>query len=74
MCRKEMIQMSVHIDEVLDYLDKNLVCQRSDGMRSLMEILGEAYLGHGGSREEVTAFSQGVLTGMLLMTEVNRLP
>lgn len=74
MCRKEMVEMSVCIDEVLDYLDKHLVCQRCDGMASLMEVLGQAYLGRGGSREEVTAFSRGVLTGMLLMTEVNRLP
>ena len=66
--------MSVYIDEVLDYLDRNMVCQRADGMLSLMDVLYDAYVGHGGSREEVTAFAQGVLTGMLLMTEVNRLP
>ena len=66
--------MSVYIDEVLDYLDRNLVCQRADGMPSLMEILQQAYIGHGGDEKEVTAFAQGVLTGMLLMTEVNRLP
>jgi len=66
--------MSIHIDEVLDYLDKNLICQHADSMPTLMEVLHDAYIGHGGSKEEVTAFSQGVLTGMLLMTEVNRLP
>ena len=66
--------MSVCIDEVLDYLDRNQVCRYSDGMPSLMEVLKAAYLGHGGGAEELTAFSQGVLTGMLLMTEVNRLP
>ena len=68
--------MSIHIAEVLDYLDENLVCLRADGMHSLMEVLHEAYAAHSSvtSREEVTAFSQGVLTGMLLMTEVNRLP
>lgn len=31
--------MSVCIDEVLDYLDNHLVCQRCDGMGSLMEGL-----------------------------------
>lgn len=68
--------MSIHINEVLDYLDEQLVCQRADGMQSLMEMLYEAYTVHdsGGSQNEVTAFAQGVLTGMLLMTEVNRLP
>lgn len=66
--------MSVYIEEVLDYLDQNLVCQQADGMSSLMEILQKIYMGHGGSPKEVTAFSQGVLTGLLLMTEVNRLP
>lgn len=67
--------MSIHIDEVLDYLDKNLVCRRADGMPSLMKLLHDAYAEHSsGSAAEVTAFSQGVLTGMLLMTEVNRLP
>lgn len=66
--------MSIHIAEVPDYLDEHLVCQRSENMPSLMEVLHAAYMDHGGSREEVNAFSQGVLTGMLLMTEVNRLP
>ena len=67
--------MSIHINEVLDYLDEHLVCQRAEGMSSLMEVLYDAYAVHGAdsSREEVMAFSQGVLTGMLLMTEVNRL-
>ena len=66
--------MSVYIDEVLDYLDRNLVCQHADGMASLMNTLQKTYMGYGGSDNEVTAFSQGVLTGMLLMSEVNRLP
>ena len=66
--------MSVCIDEVLDYLDKNLVCQRTDSMPALLEVLHDAYIDYGGSREEVTAFSQGVLAGMMLMTEVDRLP
>ena len=47
----------------------------SAGMPSLMKLLHDAYAEHSsGSAAEVTAFSQGVLTGMLLMTEVNRLP
>ena len=66
--------MSVHIDEVLDYLDQNLVCRRTDGMPALMEVLQKTYMEHGGNAQEVIAFSHGVLTGMLLMTEVNRLP
>lgn len=68
--------MSIHINEVLDYLDEQLVCQRADGMPSLMELLYDAYAvhDHGGGKDEVKAFAQGVLTGMLLMTEVNRLP
>lgn len=67
--------MAVCMDEVLDYLDRNLVCQRADGMPGLLKLLHDAYAHHStGSQAEVTAFSQGVLTGMLLMTEVNRLP
>lgn len=70
--------MSIHIDEVLDYLDANLVCQRSEDMPSLMAVLRDAYTLHGSAGHtepaELTAFSQGVLTGMLLMTEVNRVP
>lgn len=70
--------MSIHINEVLDYLDDHLVCQRSEGMPSLMAVLREAYVlhdtGEKPSDPELLAFSQGVLTGMMLMTEVNRLP
>lgn len=68
--------MSVHIDEVLDYLDKNLICQRSEDMPSLMAALREAYLLYDTGEETpaVTAFSQGVLTGMMLMTEVKWMP
>ena len=70
--------MSIHIDEVLDYLDANLVCQRAEGMPSLMEALRDAYRLHdsaeGGESPELRAFSQGVVTGMMLMTEVNRVP
>ena len=102
--------MSICIDEVLDYLDRNLVCQQADSMESLMEVLRDAYIRHNDSEgekirsgflqlrqllhsispeafdsvfsvvcdlcmeHELLAFSQGVLTGMLLMTEVNRLP
>lgn len=70
--------MSIHIDQVLDYLDEHLVCQRSEDMPSLMAALRDAYMLHDLAVEaespELTAFSQGVLTGMLLMTEVNRAP
>ena len=102
--------MSIHIHEVLDYLDRHLVCQQADSKESLMEVLHDAYSLHNdaeGERirsgfaqfrqvlypispeafdsvfsivcdlcmeHELLAFSQGVLTGMLLMTEVNRLP
>jgi len=102
--------MPIHIDQVLDYLDDHLVCQTSDSMDSLMEVLHDAYLLHDRPDEEtirkqfaqlreilhpispdtfervfsivcdlciaheLQAFSQGVLTGMQLMTEVNRLP
>lgn len=70
--------MSIHIDEVLDYLDNNLVCQKAEGMPALMAVLREAYVlhdtGETESDPELLAFSQGVLTGMMLMTEVNRIP
>lgn len=102
--------MSVHIHQVLDYLDAQRVCQTSDSMETLLETIYEAYercncfetdetkmwlrkingmldilpprlhdhLLHlifclCGSQEKL-AFSQGILAGMLLMTEVNRLP
>ncbi len=68
--------MAIHINEVLDYLDGQLVCQRAEGMSSL--VLREAYTLHDTaetlSDPELLAFSQGVLTGMMLMTEVNRIP
>ena len=70
--------MSIQIDEVLDYLDTNLVCRRAENMPSLMAALRDAYILHDSAESpesaELTAFSQGVLTGMLLMTEVNRIP
>jgi len=70
--------MSIHIDEVLDYLDEHLVCQRSEDMPSLMAALRDVYAlhdtGEKNTSPELTAFSQGVVTGMLLMTEVNRMP
>lgn len=69
--------MSIHIDQVLDYLDTNLVCRNADNMPSLMAALRDAYTLHDCPEDqggELTAFSQGVLTGMLLMSEVNRLP
>ena len=102
--------MSVHIDDVLDYLDSLRVCQKAEDMESLMEIIHEGYSryyrrdeagirncfgrlrevldllpGDGADRlfslvcdlcadHEIQAFSQGVCAGMLLMTEVNRVP
>ena len=68
--------MSIHIDEVLDYLDANLVCRNSADMPALMAALRDACTLHdtGEEASELTAFSQGVLTGMMLMSEVNRLP
>lgn len=70
--------MSIHIDEVLDYLDSHLVCRDAENMPSLMAALRNTYTLHDTGDEtgdpELTAFSQGVLTGMMLMTEVNRVP
>jgi len=70
--------MSIHINEVLEYLDNNLVSQRAENIPSLMAALREAYVlhdtGETESDPELLAFSQGVVTGMLLMTEVNRIP
>ena len=102
--------MSIHIDEVLDYLDTHLVCRNADSVGSLMEALHEIYTAYTEidneelrgafeqlgplfeslppadsdllfgtvcdlcMKHEQLAFSQGVLTGMMLMTEVNRLP
>jgi len=70
--------MSIHINEVLEYLDNNLVSQRAENIPSLMAALREAYVlhdtGETESDPELLAFSQGVVTGMLLMTEVKRIP
>lgn len=102
--------MAVHINEVLEYLDTHLVCQKAEGMGALMETLHDVYLMHSPNDREALqgrfgklrqilpllpsekadaffalvadfcleheqlAFSQGVLTGMLLMTEVNSIP
>ena len=102
--------MSIHIHQVMDYLDTHPVCQQTDNMESLLEILYDVYISHndGNSQEilslfhrlrncmehltkaeqdalfdavcdlcaehEVLAFSQGVLTGMMLMSEVCNLP
>lgn len=102
--------MSVHIHDVLDYLDHHRVCQEADSVGSLLETIYEAYESFNyfetdATREglqtiqdlldilpqrlqdavldrifllcrsqETLAFSQGILTGMTLMTEVNRLP
>lgn len=102
--------MSIHISQVLDYLDNHPICREADCMESLLEMLHDVYSMHnsidneqirdkfGQLREtlgqlpaetfdaffalvcdlcmehEQLAFSQGVLAGMMLMTEVNRLP
>ena len=36
--------MSIHIDQVLDYLDSQRICQTCTTMESLMEGVHEAYL------------------------------
>ena len=102
--------MSIHIDDVLDYLDDQRVCQKAENMESLMELIHEGYTRYykreeTGIREgfrqlrerweslsgeqsydlialvcelcaehELQAFSQGICAGMILMTEVNRVP
>lgn len=38
--------MSIHIDQVLDYLDYHPVCQYADTMKSLMEMLHDIYVMH----------------------------
>ncbi len=35
--------MAVCMEEVLDYLDEQLVCRKAENMESLMEILHDAY-------------------------------
>lgn len=102
--------MSIHIQQVLDYLDSQGICQQADNMEALMEVLHDAYVKHNSIDDqqlcgqfqslrqildrlpaeygeaffcqvcdlclahEQLAFSQGVVVGMLLMTEVNRIP
>ena len=102
--------MSIHINQVLDYLDDQRACQKAENMESLMEMLHYAYTKYNTvdneeiralfarlreiwepasmrdsdemfsivcelcMEHEVLAFSHGVCAGMLLMTEVNRLP
>ena len=102
--------MSIHINQVLDYLENQRVVQRAENMESLMEMLHYAYTQYNAvdneeiralfarlrriwepvsmkdaddmfsiicevcMEHEVLAFSHGVCAGMLLMSEVNRLP
>ena len=102
--------MSIHTNDVLEYLDQQRICQKAQNMESLLEMLHYAYTQYNivDSEEirtlfarlrkiwepvsmkdademfsivcelcmehEVLAFSHGVCAGMLLMTEVNRLP
>ncbi len=35
--------MSIHLDEVLDYLDDQQVCRKAENMESLMEMIHEGY-------------------------------
>ena len=35
--------MSIHLDEVLDYLDDQRVCKSAENMESLMEMIHEGY-------------------------------
>jgi len=105
-----MIKLSIHVNQVLDYLDTHLICRDSDNVETLMEQLHEIYCMHYEAdhqelyalfdrirniseqlgkenydsfyplicqlclKHEQLAFGQGVLVGMMLMTEVNRLP
>lgn len=102
--------MSIHIQQVLDYLETNLVMKKVNSMESLLGTLYDVYAANNcfDSQEswklfqkmrtaleklpqndsdaifhsvcdlcmehEQTAFSQGILTGMLLMTEINWIP
>ena len=102
--------MSVHINEVLSYLDAHPIHSVEVGVESLLEMLHEVYTMYNsidseerralfeklrpimeslpsGDRDalfsavcdlcrehEQLAFSQGIVAGMQLMTEVNRLP
>lgn len=102
--------MSVHIHDVLNYLDKCRAGQKAESMDSLLKTVYTAYEEcncfetdetkqrlhriqdmldilpqrlHDDTlylifdlcrSQEILAFSQGVLAGMLLMTEVNYLP
>lgn len=102
--------MSIHIHDVLDYLDNHRICQKADSMESLLGMVHDAYASYNcfenqKIREEMDklaeildvlslreydevvylvcglcmeheklAFSQGILAGMHLMTEVNYLP
>lgn len=44
MChRKGVVPMSVHIQQVLDYLDDHRVCQTSDSIESLLGTIYDAY-------------------------------
>lgn len=38
--------MSIHINQVLDYLDNHPVCQYADNVESLLEMLHEVYTMH----------------------------
>lgn len=102
--------MSIHIDQVSDYLDTHPICREADTVKSLLEMLHDVYVMHNSMdseeirekfrefrlvlnelpkeitdalfsvtcdlcmEHEVLAFSHGVIVGMNLMTDVNRLP
>lgn len=38
--------MSIHIQQVLDYLDDHPICARADSVNSLLEMLHEIYAMH----------------------------
>ena len=70
--------MAVHINEVLHYLEKHFGDKNIENVDSAMKILYDAYYVHNCvdgeelcRERELVAFSQGVLVGMLFMTEVN---
>lgn len=70
--------MAVHINEVLEYLEKHFGGREIGNIDSAMEKIYDAYHVHNCMdgeelcrERELLAFSQGVLVGMLFMTEVN---
>ena len=76
--------MSVSVHEILDYLDAHLVRNHKGSATTLLKMLYELYTAYNTRqpvqidgieiRGEELAFTQGILVGMHLMTEINILP